>query len=133
MKIKVFLLGVMLYLSPRAFLYVGARWISELNDGDEVERRVFQMNRKFWKSVALVLFVVAVFLILMTMLGYDVGGNGYWLRIVAVIIALTATLGRGGWEIQTWNGQSVLERIDRGMFKVSQLGAACLLILVLSL
>jgi len=48
-------------------------------------------------------------------------------------VALTATLGRGGWGIQTIKGTSGIERIDRGMYVLSQLGATAILLLALSL
>jgi hypothetical protein len=49
------------------------------------------------------------------------------------MLALTTALGRGGWTIQTWAGTTVVERIDRGMYVIGQLGAAALLIFVLTL
>jgi hypothetical protein len=39
-------------------------------------------------------------------------------------MAITATLGRGGWAIQTLNNPTVVERVDRGMFVIAQLGAS---------
>ena len=59
--------------------------------------------------------------------------TGDWLRVLAVIVALTAALGRGGWAIQTFEGDTVAERVDRGMYVLGQLGAASLLIFVLTL
>ncbi len=56
-----------------------------------------------------------------------------WLRVVAVMAALTAALGRGGWEIETWKGVTIVERIDRGMYVIGQLGAAALLVFILTL
>ena len=35
-------------------------------------------------------------------------------------IALTITLGRGGWSIQTWDGNTLSERIDRTIYKLAQ-------------
>jgi hypothetical protein len=56
-----------------------------------------------------------------------------WLRIGAAMLALVAALGRGGWSIQTYKGATIPERIDRGMYMVEQLGAAAILIFVLTL
>ncbi len=56
-----------------------------------------------------------------------------WLRGVAVVMVLTASLGRGGWIIQSYKGNTVVERIDRGMYVLGQLGAAMLLVFVLTL
>ncbi|MBV7403716.1 hypothetical protein [Enterobacter sp. ENT03] len=35
-------------------------------------------------------------------------------------IALTVTLGRGGWNIQTYKGNTLTERIDRCIYKLAQ-------------
>ena len=42
------------------------------------------------------------------------------IKISAAFLALTVTLGRGGWSIQTWKGNSLAERIDKGMYKLIQ-------------
>ena len=54
------------------------------------------------------------------------------LRLFAIFLALLSALGRGGWEIQTFKGDTVVERVDRAMYKVGQLGAAVLLILIMT-
>lgn len=41
-------------------------------------------------------------------------------KAVSAYIALTVTLGRGGWSIQTWKGNTLSERIDRTIYKVAQ-------------
>jgi hypothetical protein len=56
-----------------------------------------------------------------------------WLRIVAVVIVLTAALGRGGSAIATWKEGTTVEAIDRRMYLISQLGGAALLVFVLTL
>ncbi len=63
--------------------------------------------------------------------GHQVRDGQSWLRIVAAILALTATLGRGGWDVQSIKGKTVVERIDRGMYLSGQLGAFALLVLIL--
>jgi hypothetical protein len=64
--------------------------------------------------------------------GLSLAGDD-WLRIAAAMLALTAALGRGGWAIQSFDGKTVVERIDRGMYRIGQLGAAALLIFVLTI
>ena len=56
-----------------------------------------------------------------------------WLRVLAATMALTAAIGRGGWMIQSWGGNTVVERIDRAMYVIGQVGAAALLVFVLTL
>lgn len=53
--------------------------------------------------------------------------------MVAVFVALAAALGRGGWRIQTCKSETAAERIDRGMYVLGQLGAAALLVFILTL
>lgn len=130
---KVLVLGILLYLWPRAFLDLHKKWGYEGTCSDEMRDRIYSMRQRLWRALGLVGVVVIFTVILLGKLGYAVGSDGYWLRIAAVVVALSATLGRGGWEIQTWKGQSIPERIDCGMYKISQIGAAVLLIFVLSL
>lgn len=130
---RIVLLGILMYLSPRLFFLIGGRWDPELRADDQIADRVYVMRRRLWRSVGLIGVVVTLTLLFLMYSGYSVGGDGYWARVAAVVLALSATLGRGGWDIQTWKGQSVLERIDRGMYKLAQLGATVLLLFVLSI
>jgi len=130
---RVLLLGVLVYLSPRSFFFLGERWFPELKARNEWEERVRIMRARLWKALGLVSVVVATTLFVLNYCGYAVAKDGYWARIAAVVIALSSTLGRGGWAIETWKNKSIPERIDRGMYTISQLGAAVLLLLALSL
>lgn len=91
------------------------------------------MRRRFWRGFALVIGAIGAVLFVQWGRSALIFGVGDWLRVLAVVVALTAVLGRAGWEIQTWKGITVTERIDRGMYVVGQLGAAALLIFVLTL
>lgn len=86
------------------------------------------------RSALTVIAVVALVLLFQHLRkgGLSLAGDD-WLRIAAAMLALTAALGRGGWTIQSWDGTTVVERIDRGMYVIGQLGAAALLIFVLTL
>ena len=44
-----------------------------------------------------------------------------------------AALGRGGWGIQSFKGTTPVERIDRALYTIEQLGAGALLIFALTL
>jgi hypothetical protein len=63
----------------------------------------------------------------------DVEDPSVLLRTFSVWLALSSSLGRGGGKIVTWKLQSLPERIDRWMFKISQLGAAAMIIMAFSL
>ena len=128
--------ALILYLAPswqvfRCFLL---RWWPNEVSPDQLEENARVMRRRFWASFALVLSVV-----LLTVLVVRISGLlpevtlKYVLRATAVTVALTATLGRGGWDIQTHKGQTICERIDRLMYKISQLGAVSVLLLALAL
>jgi hypothetical protein len=132
---KVFLLGAMLYVSPGLFFVVGERWFPEFKNRNEWEERVRIMRARFWKAFGLVSVSVIVVstLLVLNYCGYAVVKDGHWTRVAAVVIALSSTLGRGGWAIETWKNKSIPERIDRGMYTISQLGATVLLLFALSL
>lgn len=41
-------------------------------------------------------------------------------KAVSSYIALTVTVGRGGWSLQTWDGNTLSERIDQRIYKMAQ-------------
>lgn len=133
-SIKVFILGVFVYISPSLFLSFGRRWVDELktNSNPSWEARAYTLRKRFWKAFFLILVVVGSTVFVLHWLGYLQPSGRYWLRVVAVIVLLTVTLGRGGWGIESWDHNTVIERIDRGMYLIGQLGAAVLLLFALT-
>ncbi|WP_160154180.1 hypothetical protein [Microbulbifer sp. ALW1] len=131
-RIKVFILGIVVYLSKPMFFALGSRWFEELQDRSSFEDRVDILRKNFWVSVA------QIFIFLSLIIWYLISFRGmefdtkFQLRITAVFIALTASLGRGGWGIQSYKNSTIIERIDRGMYKLSQFGATAVLLLALS-
>ena len=132
-RVKIFILGVVLYLSKALFFMLGSRWFDELNDKDGFEERADILRRSFWKSFFLVLFVISGTVFYLVASGRADLDKQLLCRLAAIIIALTASLGRGGWNIQSWKGRTVVERIDRGMFVLSQLGATIILLFALTM
>ncbi len=135
--VRTLVLGFCVYLCPPLFVVLARRWFPTEYSGDgrdDHERTARTLRRRFWRGFALSAGVVAVVLVAQwwRLDGLDFGRDD-WLRVVAVVIVLTAALGRGGWAIQSWDGDTVVERIDRGMHVIAQLGAAALLVLVLTL
>lgn len=130
---RVFILGLLLYGAPALFLRFGAAWCPELQRSEDWIARVQEMRRRFWRSLMLVLSVIAVtILVLWVYLSVEVSTE-FSIRTLAVVIALSASLGRGGHAIETWKGSSVVERIDRGMYVLSQLGASVLMLMAFGL
>jgi hypothetical protein len=129
-SVKVFILGVAVYICPPLFRDLIGRWFP----GDPSIDRGQLLRRKFWRAFALVICVLGAVLLSQHWLtgGLRIASDD-WLRVGAATMAITATLGRGGWLIQTWKEGTVVERIDRGMYVIGQLGAAALLIFVLTL
>ena len=75
---------------------------------------------------------------MLLLLGSVVAGNpfvsrGLWGRVLAAYLALATALSHAGWCIRTSDGNTPIERIDRGMYVVGQTGAATLLILILTI
>ena len=133
---KTLLLGLCIYFCPPLFSKLGERWFPSEFSGDsgaERTRATGNMRRRFWRGFALVVATIGAVLFVQWVRSALIFGVADWLRVLAVAAALTTVLGRGGWDIQTWDGNTVNERIDRGMYVVGQLGAAALLIFVLSL
>ncbi len=69
---KVFLLGVLVYFSPRLFFLLGGWWFPELQTRNEWEERVRVMRARFWKALGLVSIVVAATLFVLNYCGYAV-------------------------------------------------------------
>ena len=134
---KIVALSLCLYFCPQLFKKLSTRWFPDEFIGTlkaQNEANANLLRRRFWRSFAVVAAAIGGVLLFQSVrrggLGFNVGD---WIRIFAVLIALTAALGRSGWDIQTWEGKSVNERIDRSMYFVGQLGAAALLVFALTL
>jgi hypothetical protein len=123
----------MLYLcpSPAAFCWLHSKWWPAEVQADQKEQ-IEIMRRRFWRSFAAVLIVVGTTIVVMRMMGLLASlSSAYLLRASAATFALTGTLGRAGWAIQAWSGDTACEQIDRGMFVVSQMSATSLLLIAL--
>ena len=135
-RLQVLCLGFLLFTIPPAFRSLAAAWYPALYGPSAHAHHATAraLHRRFWRSVLMVIAMVALVLMVHYLRtgGLTLTGND-WLRIAAAMLALTAALGRGGWTIQTFAGTTVVERIDRGMYIIGQLGAAALLIFVLTL
>jgi hypothetical protein len=135
-RLQVLCLGFLLLTIPCAFRALAAAWYPELyGSGSEAHYDIAgRLRRKFWKSALMVIAVVGMALLLQYLRkgGLSLAGSD-WLRIAATVLALMAALARGGWDIQSWKGNNPIERIDRGMYVIEQLGAASLLIFALTL
>lgn len=135
-RLRVLCLGFLLLTVPPAFRPLAAAWYPALYGSiagvhDATART---LRRRFWRAALMVSAMVALVISfqLLRKGGLSLAMDD-WLRIAAAMLALTAALGRGGWTIQTYAGTTVVERIDRGMYVMGQLGAAALLIFVLTL
>jgi hypothetical protein len=132
-SLRVTTVGVVSYLSTEAALVLGRRWFQELKTPDEWRPRFQVLRRRLWRSAALVVAVAATVLAVLAYSSRAPDEVHEWLRVGAAVVALTASLGRGGWAIQSFKGCTIVERIDRGMFVLSQLGATALLLIALGL
>ena len=134
-SIKILLLGVILYLlSTGLFFRLGGRWFSELKTPDEMCRgRATILRRRFWWAFVVVFGLTAVVLAGLYLADAFPNGPRNWLRIFAATVAMTGTLGRGGVGIWTFPQKTVVERIDRGMFIIAELGAMAFLLIALGL
>jgi len=112
---------------------MGSKWFEELKDRNHFETRADTIRNRFWKAVVLNISVVCGTVLILIILGIANFDRNLVIRMIAIIIALSASLGRGGWSIQSVKGSTIIERIDRGMFKISQLGATILLLIVITM
>lgn len=133
---KILVLGICIYFCSPLFPKLGERWFPDEFSGEKrtsQERIARIMRRRFWRVLGLILCAIGAVLLVQWGRSALTFTTGDGLRVLAVVVALTAALGRGGWAIQTFGGDTVAERVDRGMYVLGQIGAASLLIFVLTL
>lgn len=133
-SLRIFILGVLLYFSPKSvFFTFAAKWFPDPRIPDGLMSRVNVMRRNFWRSVRLAFISIGLVLNIQLHLCNVVFSTKHWLQVVGVFIALTGALGRGGTGILSMPTVNFFERIDYGMFVISQLGVTCILLFVLLL
>lgn len=128
-SLKIAVLGFLLYfVSVPAFFTAEEKLFGKVEKSDDRPRI---LRRKFWKSFWLVIVSIALILAIQCFFFNVAFTTKHRFQVAGVFIALTASLGRGGWDIQSWDGHTAIERIDRGMYVISQLGATAILLFVL--
>ena len=126
---KLFVLALGISFCPALFDRLMTRWYP-----DEERHLARVLRRRLWGSLAVVVAIIgAVLLFQHWGSGGLVLNEGDWLRVLAVSVAVTAALARAGSPIQSWAGTSVIERVDRVVFVVTQLGVAVLLVFIVTL
>jgi hypothetical protein len=83
------------------------------------------VRKAFWSSLALVVISGGVGAIVSTGAGLLVCTThvgGIWLEVIGILLLLWATVFVRGWEIQTWAGVTLVERVNRWLY----LGLACI-------
>lgn len=132
-SIKVFLLGILIFFLPKGFYFLYQAWFSEKEQIEDLKTRVGILRGRFWKAFLWIFIVIGVTLSILFYLGFIENGLSLIVRTTAIFIALMGALGRGGYQIQTWKGKTIIERIDRGMYVLSQLGASAIVLFAFSL
>ena len=130
---KILLLGIIVYVSKDLFFKIGKNWFEELKDKEGFSERVSSLRKNFWKGFTIALSVVSLCGIYIVQTQQVTLNSDLLIRLGAIVIALTAALGRGGWRIVSYGNSTVIERIDRGMYSLSQIGATVMLLLSLNL
>ena len=122
-SLRIAVVGLLLYSSPGLSFTVGSRWFEELGDRGEYRKKAQVARRRLWMAMGLVTAVILATVIVHARSGQLANAPcSYWVRLFAAGVALVGTLGRGGWAIQSYGGHTVIERIDRGMWVISQIG-----------
>ena len=132
---RVLVLGLCIYFFPVLFERLGNQWYPKNGKGENWLGDISNANlvrKRFWQAAIWIFIVIALALLVSMALGHPTPDGWEWLRLFAVFVALLAALGRGGWLIQTWKDDTVIERVDRAMYRAGQLGAAVLLILIMT-
>ncbi|EOX3819317.1 hypothetical protein ACPGBC_000013 [Enterobacter quasiroggenkampii] len=127
---KILIASIMLLFVPKKGFewYVKTFFLDEYNNPN-FSHASSQLRKKLHSAVIVNLAFFAIVLIgIWYFWGIELTVMNF-VKAVSAYIALTVTLGRGGWNIQTWKGNTLSERIDRTIYKLAQyINVAILLI-----
>ncbi|MCU6347045.1 hypothetical protein ACNPN6_06465 [Enterobacter quasiroggenkampii] len=127
---KILIASIMLLFVPKKGFewYVKTFFLDEYNNPNFSDASS-QLRKKLHSAVIVNLAFFAIVLIgIWYFWGIELTVMNF-VKAVSAYIALTVTLGRGGWNIQTWKGNTLSERIDRTIYKLAQyINVAILLI-----
>ena len=135
---KLLILGVTVYFWPAMCLKLARMWASTEFLGDSAaqhEERLSALRQRFWRGSWWSFIMVGLVILGLLASGHSQmnTNSAFWIRAIAALALLTGALGRGGWHIQSWSGDTIAEKIDRGMYVISQLGGTGLLIIAFTL
>lgn len=133
-SIKLFFVGFLLLVNMKWFIFIGKFLFPDDFKDEHLIENVKESSTKFRHALFysfkfnFFIFLVALAFIFFIFrdaifIRYNLHPSLIYIDIIkisAAFLALTVTLGRGGWSIQTWKGNSLAERIDKGMYKLIQ-------------
>mgnify|MGYP001249902315 CR=1 FL=1 len=141
MKINPLQAILLLILKPRAFETLAvehAAWLSQESQ-PKVNKQV-EDSRTVRRSlsISLLLVTAAVLIgwltgsILVTYVGPPSRGTDRVLQVVGVAIVLWATLAKQGWNIQSYNGNTLPELVDRWIYRALYVIGSYIVVLAVS-
>ena len=128
---RVVWLGLCVYFCPWLFACLWRKWCPD--EREDIPDIAVSLCKRFWcRSILIGTGIVLLLFVSIAAGNSPISDPGDWVRVLAAYLALVTALSHGEWCIQTWGGNSPIERINRGMYVVGQTGAAALLILILT-
>lgn len=118
---KLFIASILMLFSPRK----GFEWFVRKFFPDEYLVPCFSESschlRKKLRSAAKFnfLFFAAAMVVIWSLWRFEFSMMNT-IKAASAYIALTVTIGRGGWSLQTWDGSTLPERIDQLIYKMAQ-------------
>lgn len=118
---KLFIASILMLFSPRK----GFEWFVRKFFPDEYLVPSFSESschlRKKLRSAAKFnfLFFAAAMVVIWSLWRFEFSMMNT-IKAASAYIALTVTIGRGGWSLQTWDGSTLPERIDQLIYKMAQ-------------
>lgn len=132
-------LCVLAVFSPQKFQVEQDRYPKLLEQSEQTQRQNPRSNvlyRAFWSSLIHVVLSASIGFaaaMIFSYLGFVSSASVTTLQIVGALLLLWATLFVRGWEIQTWCGSTLLERINRWIYRALCCLGTSLLVFSLSL
>ena len=138
-KLRFIVFGmVLLIVSPRRFGQFALQYEKTIrglveSSARDHERSACSVRRAAYLSLAAVLTIVALgYLtgnILNSLLGAASPVTVRCFQYSGIGVLLWATLAKGGWNLQTWTGDTLIEHVDQWLFRVLYLIGSLLLVI----
>jgi len=132
-KLKDIFTGISVYLFPYIVPSLISKWYFDEKEDDKQKflKDIEYLRKRFWKYFRIILFIILVSIFITYFGGSFKFTLQNILRLCAIILAMTGTFSKLPFQECTFGGETLYDKIDKGMFIVSQVSSTLFLIIAL--